>query len=94
MDDALNGRAVCRQAGPRLCLVSIGRVHASNNASIDIRDGHAYMRCYSALCLGEFYLGDIAVTTLEVLSVSEASAYIGHSVWKEFDSGWFPGTVV
>eukprot|EP00961_Rhodomonas_salina_P102245 1375353-Rhodomonas_salina.1 len=25
MDDALNGRAVCRQTGPRLCLVSIGR---------------------------------------------------------------------
>eukprot|EP00961_Rhodomonas_salina_P051957 697377-Rhodomonas_salina.1 len=33
MDDDLNGRAVCQQTGPRLCLVSIGRVHASNNVN-------------------------------------------------------------
>eukprot|EP00961_Rhodomonas_salina_P141004 1897888-Rhodomonas_salina.1 len=89
MDDDLNGRAVCRQTGPRLCLVSIGRVHASNNVLIDIQDGHAYLLCYSALCRGELYLGEIAATTPEVLSVSETSTYIGHSVWKEFDSGWF-----
>eukprot|EP00961_Rhodomonas_salina_P190394 2568878-Rhodomonas_salina.1 len=94
MDDDLNGWAVCRQSGPLLCLVSIGRVHASNNASIDILDGHAYLRCYRELCPGELYLGVITANTVEVLSADEASTYIGHSVWKEFDTGWFPGTVV
>lgn len=96
MDDALNGRAFCRQTltGPRLCLVSIGQVHASNNTLLEIRDGHVYMLCYSVLCSGELYLGEIQTCPPDILNQGEALDLVCHSVWKEFHYGWFQGTIL